>query len=618
MAPVCSLDFETKNVVDLRKCGMYVYMEHPCVDVLCLAYSFGGPRPGLWVPGQEPPRKLVRHAKAGGEFRGWNVAYERQAWKHILVPRYGFPPVKNRQWTCTAAEAANMGLPRSLEFCAKALDSKFQKDEQGHRLMLQVSKPRKIEDDGTLVWWEDSDKLDRIYEYCKTDVRTEMAIAEQVLRLSDSERMLYLLDQMINDRGMALNLLAVKEAQQHVAELEARSLEELQEITGGKVKTPKQVQAFKQWLRNNGCSLPDLTKGTVAKALKDLERPIRYVPETARPSVDPQDKVRKALLIRQEQGRSSTAKLDAMERACCQDNRVRGMLMYYGANRTGRWSGRLVQPQNLPAGEVNGVDLRSMLTASPGHRLMVGDYGQIEARIVGWLAGEEFRANEYEQMASLIFNVPVEEVTKEQRFVGKVASLLLGFGGGANKFAESAGVPFELAQKTVSTYRTNKPGVVKLWWSAEIAAKRAVKNPGSFFTAGVGAEVRYIVRHGYLQCELPSRRPLCYAAPLVDDNGLSYMGTNIAGKWERERTYGGKLIENIVQATARDVLASAMLRLERAGYPIVLTVHDEIVCDVPQGHGSLEEFTATMEQQPHWLEVHVPVEAVESPHYLKQ
>lgn len=597
----CSLDFETRSVVDLRKSGMYVYAEHPTTDVLCLAFKFEGDDVvGLWTPHMhDTPADLIEHIRRGGELRAWNAAFERTIWRRFMV-YYGFPSVKNRQWVCTAAEAANMGLPRKLEEAAKALDSKFQKDMAGHRLMLQVSKPRKIEDDGTIVWWQDADKLERVYAYCQDDVRTEMAIAEQVQRLSDRERMLYLLDQLINDRGMQLNLSKVKHAQEHVAELEAQGLVELKEITGGKVKTPKQVQAFKQWLEEQGCPLPDLTKATVAQALKIAKGPAH-----------------KALLIRQDHSRSSTAKLDAMERACCADQRVRGMLMYYGANRTGRWSGRLIQPQNIPPGEVNGVDLRSMLVASPGHRLMIGDYGQIEARILCWLAGEQYRANEYEQMASAIFGVPVEQVTKDQRFVGKVATLLLGFGGGAKKFAESAGVEFELAQRAVNTYRSSKPGIPGFWRAAESAARQAI-NSGRVSYAGVGAQVRYSLHHrGYLRGDLPSGRSLFYSTPEIDDGGLSYMGVGLGGKWMRERTYGGKLVENIVQATARDVLASAMLRLERAGYPVVLTVHDEIVCDVPMSRGSLAEFEAIMTQRPSWLGCHVPVKAVESPHYLK-
>lgn len=593
-------DFETRSIVDLRKSGMYVYAEHPSTDVLCLAYAFSGQEPRLWVPGQMPSIKLVLHIVNGGTLHAWNAAFERTIWRMIMVPRYQFPAVKNKQWTCTAAEAANMGLPRKLEEAAKALNSEFQKDMTGHRLMLQVSKPRRIEDDGTIVWWEDADKLERLYAYCQDDVRTEMAIAEQVERLSDRERTLYLMDQMVNDRGMALDLPKVKQAQKHVAELEARGLKELKDITGGKVKTPKQVQAFKQWLEEQGSPVPDLTKATVAEALKTAIGPAR-----------------EALRIRQDHSRSSTAKLDAMERACCADQRVRGMLMYYGANRTGRWSGRLVQPHNLPAGEVNGVDLRGMLVASPGHRLMIGDYGQIEARILSWLAGEPYGDQEYEKMAAAIFGVPVDEVTKDQRFVGKVAVLGLGYGMGATKFAAQSGVEFELAQRAVNTYRNSKRGIPLLWRSAESAARQAILDPGRFSYVGAGAQVRYIMHNGYLCCDLPSRRSLFYSTPQIDDDGLSYMGVGLGGKWVRERTYGGKLVENIVQATARDVLASAMIRLERANCKVVLTVHDEIVCDVPVSWGSLAEFEEIMTERPRWLGCHVPVGAVESPHYLK-
>lgn len=594
----CNVDFETRSVVDLRKCGMYVYAEHPTTDVLCLAYSINGQDPEVWVPGQEPPEELVQYVANSGDLHAWNAAFERTIWRHIM-PRYGFPAVKNRQWVCTAAEAANMGLPRKLEECAKALDSKYKKDEAGHRLMLQVSKPRRTEEDGTIVWWQDADKLERVYAYCQQDVRTEMAIAKQVQRLSDRERMLYMLDQLINDRGMTLNFFAVREAQRHVAYLEAQGLEELQEITGGKVKTPKQVQALKQWLRQEGCPMPDLTKDTVAAALKTAQGPTREV-----------------LRIRQDHSRSSTAKLDAMERACCRDMRVRGMLMYYGANRTGRWAGRLVQPQNLPREKVNGIDLRAMLVASPGHRLMIGDYGQIEARILCWLAGESYGDQEYEKTAAAIFGVPVEGVTKDQRFVGKMAVLGLGYGMGASKFAAQSGVEFELAQRAVNVYRSNKRGIPLLWRSAEAAARQAIIDPGRFSYVGAGAHVRYSMQQGCLRCDLPSGHSLYYQAPRIDDDGLSYMGIGPGGNWRREYTWGGKLVENLDQAISRDRLADALLRLERRGYPVVMHAHDEAVSDVLNGHGSLEEFTAIMEQQL-GPGCYVPVDAVESPHYLK-
>lgn len=273
--------------------------------------------------------------------------------------------------------------------------------------------------------------------------------------------------------------------------------------------------------------------------------------------------------------------------------------------------------QDPPLAVVSSL-LRSMLIASEGHRLISGDYSQVEARVLGWLAGEPFGDLEYERMAAANYGVPLDEVTPGQRQVGKFVVLGCGFGMGSEKFAlqfqEATGVTLdpEEADRAVQTYRERKPRIKQYWYDVEGAALRAALRPGEVHTVGVGAPVRYVVRGQFLWCILPSGRPLAYALPLVEDKetpwgemkpALTFMAVNsFTRKWARQSTYGGHLVENIVQATARDLMAEAMLRLEGEGYPVVLTCHDEVVCDVPNEHGSQEEFLTIMRTSPSWAQ----------------
>lgn len=664
---VLSVDFETRSTVDLNKAGVYRYAEDPTTDILCMAFAFDDEEPFVWTPAHETSlegypvgeeyARLFDHIFNGGELRAHNAQFERIMWRDVLGPRYGFPVPKMEQWYCTAAEAAAMALPRSLAGAASALNLAVQKDDEGRRLMLQMCKPRKIEDDGTIIWWEDDARLQRLYEYCKQDVRTERAIAKRLRRLSPAERAVYLLDQRINDRGVRLDLPLIRAAQVVVEQGLADANRELRAVTGGAVSGVTKVADLTRWLQEQGVELDNLRKETIRDLLAEPD-----MLDTA---------VQQALVLRQEAGKSSTSKLKAMEACVCGDSRARGLLLYHGAS-TGRWAGKLIQPQNFPRGSVkdaaayiphilNGDDLewwqdpplavvssllRNMLVASPGHRLISGDYAQVEARIVHWFAGEPWRDKEYERMAASTYNVPLEEVTPEQRQVGKNTVLGCGFQMGAGRFKsqfyEQTGIeiPDELAERAVQTFRETKPGIPHLWRDLEAAAMRAVETPGVVTSAGVAGNIRYVVRGQFLWCILPSGRPLAYALPRVepvvrvfvkvdkDGNetrerveriGLTYMGVHSkTGRWTRLNTYGGHLTENVVQATARDVMAQAMLRLEEAGYPPVLSVHDEVVADVPDGHGSLDDFLAILRKSPSWAhDLHLEVEGWEGERYRK-
>lgn len=614
-----------------------MYASDPTTDIWCLAWAIDDAVPSLWVPGDPPPLALVEHVLAGHEMRAHNAQFERVIWREILGPRYGFPVPALEQWHCTAAEAAAMALPRSLgEVSAVLPKLPVMKDLEGRRIMLQLSRPRRMEGD-TPVWWDDPEKLNHLYRYCVQDVEAERAVASRLRRLSRLERHVYLLDQKVNDRGVFVDRRLVEAAAGIVETGLQRANDELDTLTQGAVGAVTRVGQLTDWLRDTGLDLPDLSKATVRDLL-------------AEGGLTPVQ--RQVLQIRADAGKSSTAKLKAMLSVLGADDRARGLLMYHGAS-TGRWSGRLIQPQNFPRGTVDDVEsyipqvldgafddmvllgenplevvssmLRSMLRAAPGHRLMAGDYSQVEARVLGWLAGEPYGDKEYERMAAAIYGVPLADVTKDQRQIGKNTVLGAGFQMGPLRFQEQIGeqagveIPDELAERAISVFRSTKPGIPRFWAEIENAAMGAVREKGKTTYAGVDANLRFAYRAGFLWCILPSGRALAYAAPQLkmrtriwtdkEGNetgrttklGLQYLSVNsVTRKWSVVHAYGGLLTENVVQATARDLMAAAMLRLERAKYPVIMTVHDEVVCEVPDGFGSVEEFNRIMEILPPW------------------
>lgn len=652
-----SIDFETRSTVDLRLTGVYPYAAHPTTDVWCMAWAIQDGAVQLWTPGDPAP-----DFSGASEIRAWSAQFERIIWREIMVKRYGFPEIPLEVWVDTAAEAAALALPRSLEQAASTLGLPVEKDMEGRRLMIQMSKPRKKK---PLTWWDDAPRRERLYAYCRQDVVVERAVAERIRPLSDYERKVYLLDQRINDRGVLIDRPLVEAAQKIVATGVARANEELESLTG--VGAVTKVQDIRVWVTAQGIALDDLTKATVRDLLQGEDGL-------------PPDVIR-VLEIRQEAGKTSNAKLDSMLAYAGKEDRARGLLLYHGAG-TGRWSGKGPQPQNYPRGTVKEVErfipsvlagdydgiaaeepplavissmLRGMLRAAPSHRLLAGDYAQIEARIVAWFAGQwdlvdlfESGGRIYEEMAADIYSVPVEEIENpsERRTIGKSSVLGCGFQMGPDRFAEDVQtktgivltrgardddgelLPGEVdeAARAVHGYRTRYPRIPELWSELNAAAFSAVSNPGKVYTAGVGGVVKYTKRGQFLWCQLPSGRFLAYALPaiqMVDPPwekdkeekdrkkrpAVTYATVDgYTRKWRRVAAYGGLLTENIVQATARDLMAAAMLRVEAAGYPVVLTVHDEIVCEVPEGKGSLEEFVNLLRTRPKWA-ARIPVAA---------
>lgn len=627
MSRVLSLDFETRSLLDLRRTGVYPYAQHHSTGIWCMAWAFDDEEPRLWLPGEPLPEEIEEHVVMGGEMRAWNAQFERVMWNNCAARLYIFPRTRLEQWHDTAAEAAAMSLPRALGQAAMVLGVTEQKDAAGQRLMLQMCRPRRLNNAGDPVWWDVPEKIERLGAYCMQDVRTEQAIAKLVRRLGKTEREVYLLDQRINDRGIRLDL-ELAEAARAAAEQELdRQNALVSEATDGQVEAVTRVAKLKGWLAERGVDAPSLAKHAVRELL-------------ARGDL-PQD-VTDALLARSEAAKSSVAKIQAMLDCVCGDGHMRGLLLYHGAS-TGRWAGRLVQPQNFPRGELTpeqiedviyrlheGRDvtlteissiLRSLLIAGPGRELIVGDFSGIEARVLAWLAGQDDLVRTFEEgrdpyveMATFLHSTTYERVTKAQRQHGKVVILGCGYGMGWKKFqataAQNYGIELadDVAKESVNTYRSRYARIPEHWNETNAAVLRAVERPGEPQHLAHG--LKYVVRSGYLWAVLPSGRPLAYPAPRIVERetpwGTLVPAVEVSGinsytrRWERMQLYGGLLVENNVQAISRDLLAAAMLRHEQAGYMVSLTVHDEIVANVPRGAGTVEHFLGVMTERPAW------------------
>lgn len=678
---ILSLDVESRSTVDLRKTGAYVYWESPETHLWCACFAFDDEPVQDWLPGQPCPPRIAEHVAAGGIISAWNAAFERLAWNHCLGPRHGWPVPALEQFDDTAAAAAAMSLPRALGQAAAALGTAEQKDDAGHRLMMQMAKPRrprKGEDPDAVLWWDEPEKIERLVSYCRKDVEAERAIRKLLVPLSDAERAVYLFDQRMNDRGVRIDLDLVHSLVRIADDARKVLDKRMKEATSGAVTACSQVARLTEWLQGQGVPVDSLAKAAIEEMLGLVDLP---------------DAARKAIEIRKEAAKTSTAKLNAMVNCACSDGRAKGLHLYHGAG-TGRWAGRLIQTQNMTRGtgtvkipehavvdflpgDADWIDfvygapmsavsdmLRACITASEGHRLLVADYASIEGRVTAWLAGEAdeleaYRLNDaglgpgiYEIAASGIFNVPAEEVTKPQRQVGKAATLALGYQGGVVAFKSMAdiynidmapvydilrpitdpGVWERAAERyedclkrgdtgtdlltrsawiasevTKVQWRARHPETVALWHGLEDAARQAVYEPGTVHTY---RGISYIVRRGFLWCRLPSGRCLAYGAPAIRDQKTPWGSTtksvtalgvdSVTKKWRRFALYGGLATENCVQAIARDLLAHGMLVADKAGYPIVMTVHDEAVADVPDGFGSLKDFEAKLCDLPDW------------------
>ena len=642
-----SIDIETYSDIDLTKCGVYKYADSPNFEILLIAYSVDdGPTIllDLTDASSKGERELLSML--------WDSKYIKTAFNAnfeiTCLSAYYEHELDPAQWRCTKVQAMQMGLPGNLDGVAKALKLSAQKDKRGKDLINYFSKPckptktngqrtRNLPGHAPEKWMEFCD-------YCIQDVVVEKAIKEKLAKypIHPSEQRLWELDQRIISGGVLVDQTLVDHAVECALQNNERLMEKAQRITG--LSNPNSVSQLKTWLEEaEGAEVDSLNKATV----KDLL------------GLDLSDQTRELLEIRQELGKTSVKKYEAMQRAVCSDGRVRGLLEFYGANRTGRWAGRLVQVQNLPQNKLQDLGearelvrgghydtlemlfgnvpgtlsqlIRTAFIASPGNRFIVADFSAIEARVIAWLAGEQWRLDVfdshgkiYEASAAQMFKVPIESIGKTSplRQKGKISELALGYQGGPNALismgALNMGLTEEELKPIVDLWRAANPKIVKLWQDCESAAIRAIRDGGANMQFGI--EFRY--KDGSLFVKLPSGRSLCYAQARLepDDYGrdkVVYYGTDNKG-WSKLRTYGGKITENLVQAIARDCLAENMLRLDALGYIDAFHVHDEVVLDVPEGKSSCEEVIAVMSQPIDWAPgLPLTADAYETKYYRK-
>lgn len=673
--PTIIIDFETRATIDLNKCGAYVYAAHPDTEILMMGYKIDDHPVQMWWPGDKMPNL---------EHRGWkvvahNAEFEMCMWREIMHKRLGYPDIPLKNWDDTAARAAMCALPRSLDGVCKALGLAHQKDDEGHRLMLQMCKPKRLtkkqmielaEEIGWLPervedhmlwvlkrlasdpeyphtwqnektgpyyhrfyrWKEDQASMQRLAEYCTKDVEAEHELHKVLPPLPAKERRIWELDRKINDRGIKVDIPAVKNIiatlQKHEEKLNGR----LRKLTNGTVATAKSSAALAEAL-----DLPNVQKTTISDALQVQTCP----------------RIREILSIRQSLGQSSVAKFQSLLSATDpRDWRIRGLLLYHGA-ATGRWSGRLFQPHNLPRGNQDRYEnpddiiemfslrdpeiietiwgdpveaasncLRGMMTAEDGRLLMAADFASIEGRGLAWVAGEEHVLEGYRQGldpykvdASTIYRCAYEKIDKKQRQVGKVANLSGGYGGGVaamKRFgADRLGFTDKELQEIVTKWRGGRPATVALWAGLDEAAMKAV-------IYGVQTQYRNIsfgMNGPFLCMKLPSGRLLRYYNPKIstvqtpwgsEREAVTVMSVDsLTKKWVRRPMHGGLWTENAIQALCRDLLAEAILRLEDFNYHVVLHVHDEAVVEhSDRAEFGVEEryrdFFTIMKQVPSW------------------
>ena len=647
------IDIETYSSNDLPSCGVYKYVEAEDFTILLFAYSVdGGPVTCCdFAQGEELPEEILAALRDPKVVKtAFNAAFER-----ICISKYyGWPLMDPAQWRCTMVRAARMGLPLSLGQCGEVLKLADGKMKEGAALIRYFSCPTRKKD-GTIVRHLPSDAPDRwevFVKYNIRDVEVEQAILKIVRRLepADFDEELYTVDQLINDRGVMIDRQLVDNAARFDEEYKQHLLAEAQELSG--MDNPNSPSQIKEYLQKvTGQVFQSLNK----KSLDDIEDSLKYWP-----------KARKVLALRREMGKTSNKKYCAMQQCVCSDGRIHGLLQFCGAARTGRWAGRLVQVQNLPQNHLQDLDyarnlvkagdledfelnygsptqvlselIRTAFIAKPGCTFHVCDFSAIEARVIAWLAGETWVLDVFRKggdiycaTASQMFGVPVEKhgANAELRQKGKIAVLALGYGGGVSALEAMGGSRMGLSQQEekdiMLRWREANPKIVKLWKVIELAAIRALQT-GETITINRGIEVG---RHwGCLTIKLPSGRTICYPRASIgverndgwrgDHPIIEYEGLNqITKKWEKIRTYGGKLTENVVQSIARDILGIVILRAYRKSLNIVFHIHDEIIVEA-EADQTLKDVETLFSEPISWC-TDLPLKGAgySTPYYLK-
>lgn len=642
------IDIETYSSNDLKSCGVYKYVEADDFTILLFSYSVDGGAVQCvdFAQGETLPAEILAALRDPAVIKtAFNAAFER-----ICISRYyGWPLMDPAQWRCTMVRAARMGLPLSLEQCGEVLRLEDGKMKEGKALIRYFSTPTK----GKRHLPADApDRWETYKQYNIRDVEVEQQVLAKVRRLEPAEfdEQLYVVDQLINDRGVLLDRQLAENAARFDDEYKAQLLVEAKELTG--MENPNSPTQIKDYLHKAaGISVSTLNK----KNLDEVEALVKY-----------HHKARRVLELRREMGKTSNKKYAAMLECVCADGRIHGLLQFCGAARTGRWAGRLVQVQNLPQNHLRDLDyarslvklgdlddfqqnyanptqvlselIRTAFIAKPGCTLHVCDFSAIEARVIAWLAGEQwvldvFRGGGdiYCATASQMFGVPVQKhgPNAELRQKGKIAVLALGYGGGVAALEAMGGSRMGLTQQEekdiMQRWRQANPHIVRFWATIEAAAVRAIKT-GEATTIHRGIVVAY--RWGMLLITLPSGRTICYPRAEIgierndgwrgDHEIIEYEGMNqVTKKWERIRTYGGKLTENVVQAIARDILGHIILRAHDSGLNIVFHIHDEIVVEAEPGQ-TLQDVESIFSKPINWCR-DLPLKGAgyTTPYYLK-
>ena len=629
MPVLMGIDIETYSSAPLPKCGVYCYCDAPDFEILLFSYAFDDePVQTIDLASSETlPKKVISALEDPNIIK---VAYNAQ-FERVCLSRYLGHWLDPRQWRCTMVMAAYLTLPGRLADAAVALGTTEKKMEEGKDLIRYFSvpcKPTKTNGGRTRNLPTDAPEKWAVYrQYNAQDVETERAIRKALEKypLPEQEWELYALDQQINDRGVRVDKKLVKNAIAVDAVFAQAACQRAKELTG--LENPGSVNQLKAWLADQ-----DMPMGSLAREI---------VQEKA---AQTDGIVAELLNLRLELSKTSVKKYEAMARCACRDGRVHGLLQFYGANRTGRWAGRLVQAQNLPQNHLPDLELardivkigdeelldtlfasvpgtlseliRTAFIPKDGCRFLVADFSAIEARVLAWLANEEWVLEEfrgkgkiYEATASRMFHILQESIVKgnpnyEYRQKGKQATLSCGYGGGVGALkAMGAKMPEEEMQPLVDAWRAANPNIVAFWSALDRAARTVIRKKTS---ARVGKVTLYW-QDDKMFMRLPSGRNLCYQSPHFTENrfgsdAIGYYAPNAAGQMVVQETFGGKLAENATQAIARDILAHALLTLEKNGYPVIFHVHDEAVIEMPIGQGSLEEACRLMAIAPDWAE----------------
>ena len=629
MPVLMGIDIETYSSAPLPKCGVYRYCDAPDFEILLFSYAFDD-EPVQTIDlasGETLPPEVISALKEPDVIKtAYNAQFER-----VCLSRYLGHWLDPHQWRCTMVMAAYLTLPGRLADAAVALGTTEKKMEEGKDLIRYFSvpcKPTKTNGGRTRNLPADAPEKWAVYrQYNAQDVETERAIRKALEKypLPEQEWELYALDQQINDRGVRVDKKLVKNAIAVDAVFAQAACQRAKELTG--LENPGSVNQLKAWLADQDMPMESLARKIVQEKAAQTDGIVAEL-----------------LNLRLELSKTSVKKYEAMARCVCRDGRVHGLLQFYGANRTGRWAGRLVQAQNLPQNHLPDLDLareivkigdeelldalfasvpgtlseliRTALIPKDGCRFLVADFSAIEARVLAWLANEEWVLEEfrgkgkiYEATASRMFHIPQETIVKgnpnyEYRQKGKQATLSCGYGGGVGALkAMGAKMPEEEMQPLVDAWRAANPNIVAFWSALDRAARTVIRKKTS---ARVGKVTLYW-QDDKMFMRLPSGRNLCYQSPHFTMNrfgndAIGYYAPNAAGQMVVQETFGGKLAENATQAIARDILAHALLTLEKNGYPVIFHVHDEAVIEMSIGQGALEEACRLMAIAPDWAE----------------